>query len=146
MALHLQKLCVGAEGIEDLERWIAERLARMEAEGQKPEQIHTTRMMPKRAEELLQGGSLYWVIKGVMLCRQRLLDFRPVVGEDGITRCQIVLEPQLVTTRSRPRRPFQGWRYLEARQAPLDLACGFTQDAPDMPVEMRRELIELGLL
>jgi len=117
----------------------------MEAEGQRPEQIHTTRMMPKRAEELLQGGSLYWVIKGQIACRQRLRAIRPFTDQDGIGRCHLVLEHAVVPVRPRPCRPFQGWRYLEARDAPGDLD-GTLGDAGVLPEPLRRELASLGLL
>ncbi len=144
MTLHLIKLCVGADSVEDLETWIASRIAEREARGAPVEQYHTTRQRPKRAAEILDGGSLYWVIKGTIQCRQRVLDLRPVVDKDGITRCDIVLEPTLHLVSPRPRRPFQGWRYLTEADAPPDLAM--SQGAGDMPAEMRRDLAELGLI
>jgi hypothetical protein len=88
-----------------------------------PEQFHTTRMVPKRAAELLDGGSLYWVIKGNIQARQRLVDIRPFVDTDGISRCHLVLEPVLHETSWAPRRPFQGWRYLDPKDAPPDLSA-----------------------
>ncbi|ESR23573.1 DUF1489 family protein [Lutibaculum baratangense] len=144
MAVHIIKLCVGAESIEDLQGWIAERLEQRRRQGQPAEQVHVTRMTPKRADEILAGGSLYWVIRGLVQCRQRLLDLRAVTGEDGITRCAFVLEPTIVPVEPRPRAPFQGWRYLKAEEAPLDLGDGSGDGG--MPPEMRRELLELGLL
>lgn len=146
MPLHLQKLCVGAATVEDLEAWIAFRLEQKRQMGIKPEQAHTTRMAPKRREELLDGGSLYWVMKGSMCCRQKLLDIRPVEGDDGITRHDLVLEPRVIRTEFRPRRPFQGWRYLKDDEAPGDLNGAFGGSAPDMPIEMRRDLQELCLI
>lgn len=143
--LNLQKLCVGVGSVEDLETRIAGRFQRQREEGLDPVQNHTTRMMPKRGDEILGGGSLYWVIKGAMACRQRILDLRPVVGADGVSRCDIILEPLLVLTQPRPRRPFQGWRYLSAADAPPDL-YETGGDVADMPDEMRRQLAELGLL
>src|SRR5690606_18642048 len=104
------KLCVGAESFEDMEGWIKETIAALKKRGEKAEQVHTTRMMPSRGAEILEGGSLYWVIKGVMCARQSILDLRPVTGKDGISRCQIVLKPRLIRVEPRPRRPFQGWR------------------------------------
>jgi len=139
MALNLIKLCVGAESIADLEGWIALRL-RMSGE-----QIHTTRMMPKSRDEILAGGSLYWVIKGIVSCRQRILDLRGRRDEDGISRCDIVLDPKLVTVDPRPRGPFQGWRYLSAADAPPDLAGAGTPDA-DMPLELQQQLRAMGLV
>ena len=147
MPLHLQKLCVGADSIEDLERWIAFRLDQKKKEGLPAEQTHTTRMAPKRKDELLDGGSLYWVVKGLMCCRQRLIDIRPVKGEDGITRYNLVLEPKVVRTEGVPRRPFQGWRYLSSSDAPADIGGRRAgRGIADIPPEMRRELRELCLI
>jgi hypothetical protein len=143
MSLNLLKLCVGAESVEDLEGWIGERIAARRAAGEPEEQIHTTRMVPKRTEELLDGGSLFWVIKGGIQCRQRLLDIRPFTDAEGIGRCHLVLEPVIARTEWHPRRPFQGWRYLAAADAPADIGAG--GDAA-MPAPLRRELAELGLL
>lgn len=144
MPLHLLKLCVGAESIGDLEEWIAERMAAKKKRGEPQEHIHTTRMTPKRVEELLDGGSLYWVIKGEVAARQRLIDLRPFVDGDGIRRCGLVLEPQVVKVEPRPSRPFQGWRYLAAKDAPRDLVHG--EGAAELPESLRRELRDLGLL
>ncbi|MBZ6076832.1 DUF1489 family protein [Microvirga puerhi] len=145
MPLHLIKLCVGCDSITDLEAWIEENRAHHRRLGRDYEQTHTTRMVPKRAEELLDCGSLYWVIRGQIACRQALLDVRPFTDADGIGRCRLVLEPKIVPVEPRPYRPFQGWRYLVAKEAPRDLdARG--GDLAMMPEEMRRELAELGLL
>ncbi len=137
MPLHLIKLCVGAESIEDLEAWIAE-CVRLDGE-----QIHTTRMTPKRRDEILDGGSLYWIIRGKLNCRQRILDLRSSVGADGVGRCDIVLEPSVVRVHPRPRGPFQGWRYLDPKDVPPDFAAN---GADDLPPELQRELREIGLL
>jgi hypothetical protein len=144
MALHLLKLCVGADSIDDLREWVAERSLIAIAAGLEPSSTHTTRMVPKRADELVDGGSLYWVIKGQVQARQRLLDLKTFTGSDGITRCELVLGPEVVETTLQPRRAFQGWRYLKEEDAPRDLkALG---DAADLPLDLRRELAELGLL
>lgn len=145
MALNLIKLCVGAESVEDLEGWIAMRQREKRARGEPAEQIHTTRMTPKRATEILDGGSLYWVIKGVVQCRQPIVDLRAVTDDEGIGRCQIVMEPRVILTHPQPRRAFQGWRYLQAKDAPRDLAAAKAGEAP-MPPELSRELSALGLL
>jgi hypothetical protein len=145
MALHLLKLCVGCESIADLEGWIAESMALWRRLGKPEEQIHTTRMVPKKIADLLDGGSLFWVIKGHVACRQRLLDIRPFTDDQGISRCHLVLEPVVVPVLSRPCRPFQGWRYLEAKSAPTDLGAG-DSTLSAMPEEMWRELRTLGLL
>lgn len=145
MALHLLKLCVGAESVEDLESWIGSRLAAARARGDRPEQKHTTRMTPKRADELLEGGSLYWVVKGNVQVRQQLLDVRPFTDGEGVSRCDLVLDPQLHRTRWQPRRPFQGWRYLKPEDAPADLSDG-DAGVLELPPHLQRELAELGLL
>ncbi|WP_332683097.1 DUF1489 family protein [Bosea sp. (in: a-proteobacteria)] len=145
MPLHLLKLCVGAESISDLEGWIAERMAQRRRAGEPEEQLHTTRMVPKRVEEIVAGGSLYWVIKGQVSARQRLTAIRPFTDKDGIGRCHLVMEPVLVPVEPRPFRPFQGWRYLQDKDAPRDID-GRSGDLGVMPEEMRRELAQLGLL
>ena len=145
MALHLIKLCVGCESIADLTAWIAESSAARRARGMKDEQTHVTRMMPKRVEEILDGGSLYWVIKGQISARQAILDLRAVTGADGIGRCAIVLDQNVIPVEPRPCRPFQGWRYLEPSSAGRDLSALGKFDQ-DMPEALRRELAQLGLL
>lgn len=143
--LHLIKLCVGADSVKDLTGWIAERLREKKRRGLPAEHVHTTRMAPKRAEELLAGGSLYWVIRGEIACRQRLRALRPVVDSEGIGRCELVLDPKVVTVEPRPYRAFQGWRYLTEKDSPADLKPGAAGSAA-MPEQLRRELRELGLL
>jgi hypothetical protein len=145
MPLHLIKLCVGADSIRDLEEWIEKRLAEKRRRRQPQEHIHTTRMVPTRAEELLSGGSLYWVIRGEIACRQRLVDIRPFVDKEGIRRCRLVLDPKVVPVMARPRGAFQGWRYLPAKEAPPDLNRS-GRGLAALPEEMRRELRGLGLL
>src|ERR671917_1513146 len=103
MRLHLLKLCVGCDSIEELEGWIAVRLAEMRRAGERPEQRHTTRMIPRRMAELLDGGSLFWVIRGNVQVRQRLLDIRPFRDPGGVQRCHLVLEPTLIPTDWQPR-------------------------------------------
>lgn len=145
MALHLVKLCVGAESIAEHEAWIRERLAAQAARGETPEQRHTTRMVPKRVAEILDGGSLYWVIKGQIASRQDVIDIRPFTDGEGVSRCHLVLKPEVVPVAPRRMRPFQGWRYLPAHEAPPDLTGGLGE-AAEMPDELRRELRALGLL
>lgn len=145
MTLHLIKLCVGVDTVAELAEWQARKRALLRAQGRSPDLVHHTRQTPRRRAALLAGGSIYWVIKGVVQVRQRLLDLRPVTGEDGIPRCELVLDPDLVATRPQARRPFQGWRYLEAADAPAD-ATAAGAAAADMPAEMRQALMELGLL
>jgi hypothetical protein len=145
MALHLIKLCVGAESIADLEEWVAERVAERVRRGGAPRSQHVTRMVPSRAAELVDGGSLYWVIKGQLAARQRLLEIEPFVDADGIGRCRLWLDPEVAPLRPRPMRPFQGWRYLAVADAPPDLSASGA-GAVEMPEELRRTLGELGLL
>ncbi|MDQ0504342.1 DUF1489 family protein [Xanthobacter agilis] len=146
MSLHLIKLCVGATSIEDLRNWIADRRDDARRAGVPFEQTHVTRMVPTRMDELRDGGSLYWVIRGDVAARQRLLDVRPFVDVDGVRRCALVLDPEVIGVRPRPARPFQGWRYLKPAEAPADLAAVDGDAAAAMPEEMRRELEMLGLL
>ena len=146
MALHLIKLCVGADSIDDLVEWQAARLAEAARVGKPREIFHTTRMVPKRAAELVAGGSLYWVIRGQVAARQQLLEIRPFTDGDGIGRCKLMLGVPVVPVRPRPFRAFQGWRYLAAKDAPPDLAGDGGQALADMPEPLRRELAELGLL
>jgi hypothetical protein len=145
MALHLIKLCVGCDSVRDLRDWIREKLAEKKKRRQPVEHIHTTRMVPKRADELCDGGSLFWVIRGEVLCRERILAVRPFMDKDGIGRCRIVLDGKLVLTEPRPHRAFQGWRYLAVKDAPKDLDRA-APGAAKMPEGLRRELRELGLL
>ena len=144
MTLHLLKLCVGCEAVEDLISWQAERMAERRAAGDDPLPFHVTRMWPKRQAELTDGGSLYWVIKGFVLCRQRILGLEPRLGADGIARCAIRLDPAVVRTLPQPRRPFQGWRYLRPEDAPRDLAAATA--LPDLPHRLVAGLAALGVL
>lgn len=145
MALNLIKLCVGCDSVEDLEEWIAFRLDEKRRAGEPVEHFHTTRMAPTRGAELTDGGSLYWVIKGSVQCRQLLTEVRPFIDGEGISRCHLVLEPVVTRTAWQPRRPFQGWRYLKPEDAPVDLTRGRVGEI-EMPPKLKRELAELGLL
>jgi hypothetical protein len=135
MTLHLLKLCVGVESIADLE-------SRRAKKGRKGYYVHVTRMMPRRTEELLDGGSLYWVIKGRIAARQTLRGIEPFVDGDGVGRCRLLLDPALVSVMPRPYRAFQGWRYLADKDRPADLA----ESGQDLPAELRLELAALGLV
>lgn len=137
MSLHLIKLCVGTQSVEDLEQW-RDRIAPGDRLS-----YHDTRMSPKRADELRDGGSLYWVIKRVIQCRQTIIDLEEIVSADGIKRCRIWLGREIVRTAPRPRKAFQGWRYLKASEAPPDLGPG-REGGEELPDELRRKLIELG--
>lgn len=143
MPLHLIKLCVGCDSLAELASWQKRRLQEKRAKGQKPELVHVTRMTPKRAEEILDGGSLYWVIKGQIAARQKLLALREV-KKNGVPHCGLVYEKKLIPVIPRPRRAFQGWRYLEAADAPPDLER--KTGAKNLPETLQRELAALGLL
>jgi hypothetical protein len=145
MTLHIIKLCVGAESIEDLHAYQNERLAAQKKAGEKPRLFHTTFQTPKRQAELLDGGSLYWVIKGTIQVRQRLVGFEEGHKPDGSRCCLLLLDAALVPVRPAPRRAFQGWRYLDAADAPADLGRADKRLAA-LPPAMRRDLADLGLL
>jgi hypothetical protein len=142
MPLHLIKLCVGCDSIEDLTDWIDQRMREKKRKGERLAHNHITRMVPKRVEDL-KGGSLYWVIKGTVQVRQKLLGVEPFTDKDGIGRCRLVLDPKVIRTEWQPKRPFQGWRYLEAKDAPRDLKQGKGDD--QLPPELTAALAEMGL-
>ncbi|WP_029061847.1 DUF1489 family protein [Labrenzia sp. DG1229] len=144
MTLHLVKLCVGADSAESLQASIDFRIEQARMAGLEEVTTHTTRMVPTRKDDLLEGGSLYWVIKGKIQVRQHLIDIRPFTDDAGIKRCDLVLEPRLILTRYQPRRPFQGWRYLKADDAPADMRLAAETKA--MSDAMRQDLTELCLL
>jgi hypothetical protein len=145
MTLHLVKLCVGCDTVKELADWQIERLKRLKRERKRVELCHRTLQTPKRRDEILDGGSLYWVIKGFVLVRQRIIDLRPDTKDDGTACCGIVLDQKLVATRAQPRRAFQGWRYLEAADAPSDVKAYAAED-DEMPPGMRKDLRELRLI
>ncbi len=138
--VNILKLCVGAESVEDLAHWQNSQKSRWPAGCA----VHVTRMWPKREAEVTGGGSLYWVIKGVVLARQRILRLEQVDGADGIRRCALVLDPDIIRTEAAPRRPFQGWRYLDPADAPRDLPKGRLADDP-LPPKLAQALAEIGL-
>jgi len=138
--INLLKLCVGADSVEDLTNWQHDQRPRW-PEGRA---IHVTRMWPKREAEVLDGGSLYWVIKGVILCRQRILDLQEVILSDGIPRCALVMDHEVIRTEAAPRRPFQGWRYLDPEDSPRDLPKARAKDDV-LPPKLAQALAELGL-
>lgn len=138
--VHILKLCVGADSVEDLLDWQRTHPSPFPT----GERRHVTRMWPKREAEILAGGSLYWVIKGIILCRQKIVRLDEVIGADGIARCGIVMDPEVVRTEAAARRPFQGWRYLDAKDAPPDLPQGRAGD-DRLPDDLALALAEIGL-
>jgi hypothetical protein len=145
MPLHLIKLAVGCESVRELKGWVAERMKTAKKKGLPQRHIHTTRMTPKRGEEILAGGSLYWVIRGEIAAREKIIAIEPFRDSDGIGRCRLVMQPKVIAVMQRPMRPFQGWRYLAASDAPPDLGA-VGSGVADMPEPLRRELRDLGLL
>jgi hypothetical protein len=146
MPLHLIKLSVGSESVEDLADWQSERLRQMKRDRIKPELFHRTFQMPKRRGDLLDGGSIYWVIKGIIQARQKLIDLREGSREDGTPCTLLILDRTLVQVRPTPRRAFQGWRYLSPDDAPKDLTGDRRDDIAEMPPRLRKQLAELGLI
>lgn len=143
--LHLIKLCVGVETLDALQHWIEHRRAQSTLNGIVFRQHHITRSKPTRAAEILDGGSLYWVIKGRITARQRIHGFDTLTDTAGIARCAIDLEGPLIPVLPRLHRPFQGWRYLAAADAPPDLDTAGAGVA-ELPADLREELHKLGLL
>jgi hypothetical protein len=146
MPLHLIKLAVGCDSVKELKGWVAERMKVAKAKGLPQRHIHVTRMTPKRVEDILAGGSLYWVIRGEVAAREKIVAIEPFRDKDGIGRCRIVMQPKVIAVSPRPMRPFQGWRYLKEGDAPQDLTKISATGLAAMPEPMRRELRELGLL
>jgi len=142
MTIHLQKLSVGSESIESLAAWQIKMVAHRAKKGLPPIHEHVTRMFPRRKEELLDGGSIYWVIKGVIQCRNRIVGLEEVRRKDGVKACSIQMEPGPIPVVPTPKRPFQGWRYLQPDAAPPD----FTelQGGVELPAELRTRLVEIG--
>ncbi|MDF0603143.1 DUF1489 domain-containing protein [Psychromarinibacter sp. C21-152] len=139
--VNLVKLSVGTESVEGLERW--QDSPRSHGPDGLPR--HVTRMWPKREAEILAGGSIYWVIKGTILCRQPIRRLDEVIRQDGIRRCGIVLEPGLIRVAATPKRAFQGWRYLDPADAPADLPQ-HRQDEDPLPPQLSAALAEIGVL
>src|ERR1700688_2888711 len=121
MPLHLIKLAVGCESVRELKAWVAERMQVAKKKGLPLHHIHVTRMVPKRVDELLAGGSLYWVIRGEIAAREKIIGIEPFRDRDGIGRCRLKMQPKVIPVLQRPMRPFQGWRYLAHSDVPPDL-------------------------
>jgi len=139
--VNLVKLSVGTDSVEDLAAW--QRSARARGPDGRPR--HVTRMWPRRGAELLAGGSIYWVIRGALCVRQRILALDEAVGADGVPRCALVLDPALVRTRAVPKKPFQGWRYLRPEDAPEDLSGRRAAAEAALPPALAVALAEIGV-
>ena len=142
MTLHMQKLSVGSESIATLQDWQKMVVRRRKKRGLSPYHEHVTRMFPKQMEALLDDGSIYWVIKGLIQCRNELVALEETKTEDGRRACSILMSPKLIPVVPTPKRPFQGWRYLKAEDAPADLTE--IGGANDLPPELRAKLANLG--
>jgi len=146
MPLHLIKLAVGCDSVKDLKGRVAERMKTAKKKGFPQRHIHITRMTPKRIEDILKGGSLYWVIRGEIAAREKIIGIEPFRDKDGIGRCRLIMQPKVIAVSPRPMRPFQGWRYFTEDAAPPDLGKAAAGTIAAMPEPMRRELRDLGLL
>jgi hypothetical protein len=146
MSLHLIKLAVGCESVKELKGWVAERMLAAKKKGLPQHHVHVTRMTPKRVEDILAGGSLYWVIRGEVAAREKIIAIDSFRDRDGIGRCRLVMQPKVIPVSPRPMRPFQGWRYLTPDDAPSDLGRTSAAGIAAMPEPLRRELRDLGLL
>jgi hypothetical protein len=145
MTVHLLKMCVGCDSIEDLATWQKERRAERRRAGERARSYHVTRNYPKRADEITDGGSIYWIIRGQIRVRQRITAIEPVTDKEGLRKCRLVLASKLVRTVPRPCRPMQGWRYLDQADAPADLGSAADTGA-ELPDKLAGELRALGLL
>lgn len=145
--LHLVKVCAGVRSVEDLEARIAAIAANAQTQGSDPSLVHTTRNMPKRADELVAGGSIYWIMASEILCRQKIRGVGQAPDDEGRSRCALVLDPVVVRTVPQPRRGFQGWRYAEPGSVPDDLGASPADAAGDaLPPELAAELARIGVL
>lgn len=142
MSLNLIKLAVGAASIEEIAKYQEKRRKERKQKPSSPHRVFT-RSTPKRQAELLDGGSLYWVIKGYVRARQKLIGFDEAADDQGRKYCVFLVERTLIPTAMRAMQPFQGWRYFEAARAPADAQAG---DSADVPAEMAAELRRLGLI
>ncbi|MDP1964606.1 MAG: DUF1489 domain-containing protein [Reyranella sp.] len=143
MVLHLIKLAVGVDDLAHMKKVQAARRKQRRQSPRSPHWVYT-RNFPRRAEELLDGGSLYWVVRGVIRGRQELVGFEQDFDrEEARKYCRIKVRRTLITTAPQACRAFQGWRYFEPDDAPPDLSRG---DTRDVPPEMAAELKRLGLL
>ena len=145
MPLHLIKLAVGCESVKELKGSVAERAPAAKQKGLPRHHVHITRMTPKRVDELLTGGSLYWVIRGEIAAREKIIAIEPFRDRDGIGRCRLVMQPKVIAVMPRPMRAFQGWRYFAQGDVPPDLGSAGAGVAA-LPEPLRRELRDLGLL
>ncbi|MEE9347510.1 MAG: DUF1489 domain-containing protein [Robiginitomaculum sp.] len=138
----MQKLSVGSTSIESLQDWQNMMVARRIAAGGGAYHEHVTRMFPKQKEALLDGGSIYWVIKGMIICRNSIIALEPTRNAKGLKACSIQMDPRLIAVEPAPRRAFQGWRYLKAEDVPADIKD--IDNADGISPQLRQKLVEIG--
>jgi hypothetical protein len=143
MTVHILKMCVGVDDIAHLRRLQEARLAAATAAGEPARLRHLTRHRPRRAAEIVAAGSLYWIIRGYVRVRQRIIAIDNLENAPEGKRCALVLDPALVGTVWQPRRPHQGWRYLAPEDAPPDRS-GADADS-DLPPHLAATLYQLGV-
>src|SRR3981081_3836198 len=139
MPLHLIKLAVGCESVKELKGWVAARMQTAKKKGLPLRHIHITRMTPKRVEELLAGGSLYWVIRGEIAAREKIIANEPVLDRVRIGRCRLGVQTKVWALSPRPMRAFRGWLFFTEEPAPPDLGKAAAASVAAMPEPMRRE-------
>src|SRR4029078_2300202 len=133
MPLHILKLAVGCDSVKELKERVAERMKTAKKKGLPQRHIHVTRMVPKRTEAILSGGSLYWVIRGEIAAREKIIAIEPFRDRDGIGRCGLVMQPKVIAVSPRPMRAFQGWRYFTEDAAPPDLGKAAAASVARLP-------------
>jgi hypothetical protein len=142
--MHMIKLSVGVATLEELESYREERAHWWGADYGENVHVHRTRTMPKRAAEIEGQGSIYWVISGFIRARQPILRLAAAADDEGRGCCDIIMAQDMVRVVPRPKRPFQGWRYLAPEDAPPDLGqAGFHEEGS---LELAEELAQLGLI
>ena len=141
--VHMIKLCVGVVTLEELEGYRNERAHWWGADYGEDVHVHRTRTMPKRHAEIEGRGSIYWVISGVIRCRQPILRLAEAIDSEGLACCDIIMAPDMIRVSPRPKSPFQGWRYFDPKDVPPDLRKG---DKSDGDPELALELSRLGLI
>ena len=140
MIYHLKKLAVGIDSVKNLK--IRQKIIFNEYN----KIIHVTRNTPKKKDDLIAKGSMYWVIKRRVLVRQKIKDINLVIRNDGSKGCEIELDSELIKVIPTPMRPFQGWRYYSSEDVPADLSLNVNNDNEEaLTDELNAELIKLGL-
>ena len=141
--VNLIKLCVGAQNVSDLYNWQKNRII-YQKNLKNPATFFITRMRPKREAEILNGGSIFWVFKGLILARQKIIGFDNFMSEDNISRCKVILDRKIILTDAYHKKPFQGWRYFSQQEAPKDREI-YSNEKTQLPLKIEKELSELGI-